>query len=324
VSNMGKNKLPIVNRKNIIVLFLLLVVYGVVQILQSNGILDRFYTMTLILACIYIILAVSQNLITGFTGQLAIGHAGFMAIGAYMSAFIVVKMNGPVVGGLIFGALVAAFAGVLIGIPTLRLRGDYLAIATLGLGEIVRIIFLNWDYLGGATGFQVPKSMNWTWAFWLMVLSVVVINNFINSSHGRACISIRENEIAAEAMGINTTKYKVIAFALGAMFAGLAGGIYANYMFFIQPGTFSFLKSFEILVMVVLGGLGSITGSILGAVIMTVASALLADIPELRMVIIAVLLIIIMIFRPNGILGTKEFNLSFLNPKKKGEENGIT
>ena len=324
MSNMEKNKFSIINRKNVIMLFLLLVVYGAVQILQSNGILSRFYLLTLILACIYIIMAVSQNLITGFTGQLAIGHAGFMAIGAYMSAMVVVKMNGHVVAGLIFGALMAALAGILIGIPTLRLRGDYLAIATLGLGEIVRIFFLNWDYLGGATGFQVPKSMNWTWAFWLMVLSVVVIKNFINSSHGRACISIRENEIAAEAMGINTTKYKVIAFALGAMFAGLAGGIYANFMFFIQPGTFSFLKSFEILVMVVLGGLGSITGSIIGAVIMTVVSAVLADVPELRMVIIAVLLIIIMIFRPNGILGTKEFNLNFLNPQKKGEENGTT
>lgn len=319
---MKTNKIQIINRKNVILLCLLLVVYGVVQLLFENQVLDSFYMMTLILVCIYIILAVSQNLITGFTGQLAIGHAGFMAIGAYMSAIVTVKLDGPLLAGLIFGAIIAALAGIMIGIPTLRLKGDYLAIATLGLGEIVRIVFLNWDYLGGATGFQVGKTVNWTWAFWLMVLSVVVITNFINSSHGRACISVRENEIAAEAMGINTTKYKVMAFAIGALFAGLAGGIYANYMYFIQPGTFSFLKSFEILVMVVLGGLGSITGCILGAGIMTIGSALLADFPEMRMVIIAVLLIVIMIFRPNGIMGNKEFRFDFLNSKKKGEENG--
>jgi len=312
------------NQKNIIKLILLLVVYGVIQILFDNGTIDRFYMMTLVLVCIYIILAVSQNLITGFTGQLAIGHAGFMAIGAYMSAFITVKMDGSLLSGIIFGAIVAALAGVMIGIPTLRLRGDYLAIATLGLGEIVRIVFLNMDYLGGATGFQVPKTISWTWAFWLMVLSVVVISNFINSSHGRACISVRENEIAAEAMGINTTKYKVMAFTIGALFAGLAGGIYANYMYLIQPGTFSFLKSFEILAMVVLGGLGSITGSIIGAGAMTIVSAVLSDYPEMRMVIIAVLLILIMIFKPNGIMGNKEFKLDFLDSKKKGEENGTT
>ncbi|MFA6808910.1 MAG: branched-chain amino acid ABC transporter permease, partial [Eubacteriales bacterium] len=186
---------------------------------------------------------------------------------------------------------------------------------------IVRIVFLNTNYLGGATGLPVTKTITWGWAFWLMVFSVFVINNFINSSHGRACISIRENEIAAEAMGINTTKYKVMAFAIGAMFAGLAGGIYANYMYMIQPLTFSFLKSFEILVMVVLGGLGSITGSILGAAIMTIISSALADFPEVRMVIIAVLLIVLMIFRPNGILGNKELNLNFIF-KKKGDQNG--
>lgn len=314
----------ILNKKNIIVLLLLSVIFAVVQVLFNIEIIDNFYMMTLILVCINIILSVSQNLITGFTGQLAIGHAGFMAIGAYMSALVTVKFHGPLLAGLIFGALLAALAGIMIGIPTLRLRGDYLAIATLGLGEIVRIIFLNWDYLGGATGFPVSKTINWAWAFWLMVISVVVINNFINSSHGRACISVRENEIAAEAMGINTTKYKVLAFAIGALFAGLAGGIYANYMYLIHPGTFSFLKSFEILVMAVLGGLGSVTGSILGAAAMTIASALLADFPAARMVVIAVLLIILMIFRPNGIMGNAELKLSFLNSKKKGDENGTT
>ncbi len=306
------------NTKNLIRLLLLLVVYGVFQFLFVSKMISPFYMMTLILVCIYIILAVSQNVITGFTGQLALGHAGFMAIGAYMSALVVVKMQGSLVAGILFGALMAAAAGMLIGLPTLRLRGDYLAIATLGLGEIVRITFLNMDYLGGATGFSVPKTVDWTWAFWLMVLSVFLMSNFINSSHGRACISVRENEIAAEAMGINTTKYKVMAFTMGAFFAGLAGAIYANYMYLIHPGTFSFLKSFEILAMVVLGGLGSITGSIVGAGVLTLISAGLADYPEFRMVIIALIMIILMVYRPNGLLGNKELKLNFLQFRKKG------
>ncbi len=310
--------MKLLNTKNLIRLLLLLVVYGVFQFLFVSKMINPFYMMTLILVCIYIILAVSQNIITGFTGQLALGHAGFMAIGAYMSALVVVRMQGSLVTGIIFGALMAAVAGMLIGLPTLRLRGDYLAIATLGLGEIVRITFLNMDYLGGATGLSVPKTIDWTWAFWLMVISVFLMSNFINSSHGRACISVRENEIAAEAMGINTTKYKVMAFTMGAFFAGLAGAIYANYMYLIHPGTFSFLKSFEILAMVVLGGLGSITGSIVGAGILTIVSAGLADYPEFRMVIIALIMIILMVYRPNGLLGNKEFKFDFLQFRKKG------
>ena len=306
------------NVKNLIRLLVLMVVYGIIQYLFINKAINPFYMMTLVLVCIYIILAVSQNIITGFTGQLALGHAGFMAIGAYMSALVVVRMQGSLVAGIIFGALMAAAAGMLIGLPTLRLRGDYLAIATLGLGEIVRIFFLNMDYLGGATGFSVPKTIDWTWAFWLMALSVFLMSSFINSSHGRACISVRENEIAAEAMGINTTKYKVMAFTMGAFFAGLAGAIYANYMYLIHPGTFSFLKSFEILAMVVLGGLGSITGSVVGAGVLTIISAGLADYPEFRMVIIALVMIILMVYRPNGLLGNKELKLSFLQFRKKG------
>jgi branched-chain amino acid transport system permease protein len=314
--------MKLINLKNVLIVAALIVIYAVIQSTSVAGTLSPFYLMTLVLVCIYIIMSVSLNLITGYTGQLAIGHAGFMSIGANASAFIVVKLHGSLIFGLIFGAIIAAIAGIIIGVPTLRLRGDYLAIATLGMGEIVRIILLNTDYLGGATGFSVPKSINWTWAFWLMVISVVIIRNFINSSHGRACISVRENEIAAEAMGINTTKYKVIAFTIGAMFAGLAGGIYANYMYIIQPMSFNFLQSFNILCMVVLGGLGSITGSIVGAGVMTILSAYLANFPEIRMVAIAVLLILMMIFRPNGLMGNYELKLNFLNSKKKGDENG--
>jgi len=310
------------NRKNIATLLGLVLLYAVVQGLIVFDIMPAFYKLTLILVCIYIILSTSLNLINGITGQFSIGHAGFMAVGAYVSAIVIVIMHGSLPLGLLAGAVASALAGLLVGLPTLRLNGDYLAIATLGFGEIVRIIFLNMDLVGGAAGFTLPSKITWTWAFGLMVVSVILIKNFVGSTHGRACISIRENEIAAESMGINTTKYKVMAFTIGAFFAGLAGGIYANYMYIIQPGTFSFLKSFDILVMVVLGGLGSISGGIVGAIVYTVISALLAGIPEWRLVITAVFLIVMMIFRPTGIMGTKEFSLGFL--RKKGDKNAAS
>ncbi|AFM43534.1 amino acid/amide ABC transporter membrane protein 2, HAAT family [Desulfosporosinus acidiphilus SJ4] len=307
------------NRKNIVALVAIAIIYAVVQGLIVVDIMPPFFKLTLILICIYIILSTSLNLINGITGQFSIGHAGFMAVGAYISAIVTAIHHGPLVLGLLAGAIVAGIAGILVGLPTLRLNGDYLAIATLGFGEIVRIIFLNTDYVGGAAGFTLPSKITWTWAYFLMVISVILIKNFVNSTHGRACISVRENEIAAESMGVNTTKYKVMAFTMGAFFAGLAGGIYANYMYIIQPMTFSFLKSFDILVMVVLGGLGSITGGIVGAIVMTLVSAFLSSFPEWRLVITAILLIVMMIFRPTGLMGTKEFSLSFLG--KKGEKN---
>lgn len=308
-----------INRQTIVAFLGVFLLYAIVQGFIMMDALPPFVALTLVQVCIYVILSASLNLINGITGQFSIGHAGFMAIGAYMAGVVVVKFHGPLFMALLAGAIVAAIAGFLIGLPTLRLNGDYLAIATLGFGEIVRIVFLNMDYVGGASGFSVPKTITWTWAFWLTVLSIIIIRNFIYSTHGRACISIRENEIAADVMGINTTKYKILAFTLGAFFAGLAGGIYANYLYIIQPVTFSFLKSFDILVMVVLGGLGSLTGSILGAVLMTVVSAVLTAWPEWRLVITAILLIVLMIFRPTGLLGTKEFSLSFLG--KKGDKN---
>ncbi len=312
-------RVSILNRKNALTLFLVIVMYAVIQGLIVTDILPPLYTSTLIQVCVYVILAASLNLINGITGQFSIGHAGFMAIGAYLAGIVSVKFHGPLFLSLLVGGIVAAVAGFIVGLPTLRLRGDYLAIATLGLGQIVMIIFQNIDYFGGAAGMQVGRHINWSWAFWVTIISLVVIHNFVNSTHGRACISVRENEIAAEAMGVNTTKYKVLAFTLGAFFAGVAGGIYSNYMYFIQPTTFNFLTSFNILVMVVLGGLGSMTGSILGALIMTVLNVALSGIPSLRMVITALLLIIMMLFRPSGLMGTKEFNLNFL--EKKGERN---
>lgn len=295
------------------------VVYGVVQALISSGILNDYAANTVILIGINIILAVSLNLINGFTGQFSIGHAGFMSIGAYTSAIATMNFDSPFLLALFLGGVAAGLAGLLIGVPTLRLKGDYLAIATLGFGEIIRIVFLNTDYVGGASGLNgIPNLTNWTWVFLMVLITVVVITNFVNSTHGRACISVRENEVAAEAMGINTTKYKVMAFVIGSFFAGIAGALSAHNFFIIQPKSFDFLKSFEILVFVVLGGLGSTTGAIVGAIALTLAFTFLADYPEVRMIIYSLLLILIMIFRPKGLLGNIEFSLGMF---KKGEKD---
>lgn len=307
---------------NIGVVVALIAFYFIVDFAIKGGMVTPFQQINLVLIGINIILAVSLNLIVGFTGQLALGHAGFMAVGAYAAGVMTVKLDQPFLVALIAGALVAGFLGILLGIPTLRLKGDYLAIATLGFGEIVRGVFINIDYVGGAAGlFGIPQMVNWFWLFSMTVLTVVVIKNFINSSHGRACIGIRENEIAAESMGIDTTKYKVIAFSMGAFFAGIAGALYAHYFFLIQPNTFNFMKSFDILVMVVFGGLGSITGSIIAAIAVTVLTAVLQKFALLRMVIYASLLVLVMILRPQGLMGNKEFTFdTFL--KKRGDRHG--
>jgi len=284
--------------------------YVLFMVLMETEVLDPYWQLNIVLICINIILAVSLNLITGFTGQFSIGHAGFMAVGAYMSAVFTVKLGMSFAVAILAGAGAAAILGFAIGLPTLRLQGDYLAIATLGLGEIIRITILNIPYVGGASGLMgIPRYTNFTWAFFAMIFTVFFIKNFINSSHGRACISIRENEIAAEAMGVDTTKYKVIAFTVGAAFAGVAGGLFSHYFYIAHPASFTFMKSFDILTMVVLGGLGSISGSITAAVLLTFISAKLASYPEWRMVIYALMLIILMIYRPQGLFGNKELSL---------------
>jgi branched-chain amino acid transport system permease protein len=287
-----------------------IVAYAIVQGLILADIIGPFWQLNIVLICINIILSSSLNLINGFTGQFSIGHAGFMAVGAYLSAVITVKMGMPFIAGIAAGAVAAGFLGFVIGLPTLRLNGDYLAIATLGLGEIIRITILNIPYVGGASGFMgIPRYTNFTWTFFLTVFILIFIKNFINSTHGRACISVRENEIAAEAMGVDTTKYKVLAFTIGAGFAGIAGALFSHYFYIAHPASFTFMRSFDILTMVVLGGLGSISGSITGAVLLTFISAALAGYPEWRMVIYSLLLIILMLYRPQGLFGNKEISL---------------
>ncbi len=288
----------------------------IIQVLISTNIISDYLQATLATICINIILAVSLNLITGFTGQFSLGHAGFMSIGAYVCALITLRM--PTVSGFIIGvfagAVAAAIVGFLVGLPTLRLRGDYLAIATLGMSEIIRIIFLNLEITNGAAGLiGIPQFVNWLWLFIFTAGTILVIVNFLNSSHGRACISIREDEIAAEAMGINSTRYKVTAFTIGAFCAGIAGALYASYFYFLKPDLFGFLKSVDVLVIVVLGGLGSISGSIIAAILLAIISSFLQSFAEVRMIVYALALIIIMIFRPQGLMGSKEISLKIFD-----------
>ncbi|MCR1899649.1 branched-chain amino acid ABC transporter permease [Irregularibacter muris] len=299
--------MKLLNKKKILILLAIFIVYMIGGFLINNGIIDSYIYLNIVVIGINIILAVSLNLITGYTGQLSLGHAAFMSIGAYASGVLTAKLGQPFIIGILGGAIFAAIAGIIIGIPTLRLKGDYLAIATLGFGEIVRIIGLNNEYIGGAIGLNdIPQYTTWTWLFFCVVTTVLLIHNFIKSYHGRACISIREDEIAAEAMGVNTTYYKVLVFALGALFAGVAGALYANYFYFIKPDSFGFMKSIDILVIVVFGGMGSIVGSITGAVVLSVISVFLQGIPELRMVVYAVILFLIMVYRPQGLMGNSQ------------------
>jgi len=301
----------LVTKKNLLILVSIIITFVVIQALRSFDIITSYYEITIATVCINVILATSLNLITGFTGQFSLGHAGFMSIGAYTCGIILIS-NPTTVGfitGLLAGGFAATIVGILIGIPTLRLKGDYLAIATLGMAEIIKVIFLNLEITNGAAGLAgIPRFANWGWLFFFAVISVVVINNFLKSSQGRACIAIREDEIAAESMGVNSTKYKIMAFALGAFFAGIAGGLYAAYFYFLRPTIFGFMKSVDILVMVVLGGLGSLTGSVIAATLLTVISTYLQQFTAVRMILYALILVVLMIFRPKGIMGTMEIS----------------
>lgn len=300
-------------------------VFTVVTVLINAGLLGSYYQITLYNICINIILAVSLNLIIGICGQFSLGHAGFMCIGAYSAAIMVKSMPnmGGFAIGIVIGLIISAIAALIVSIPTLRLRGDYLAIATLGFSEIIRIVVLNMEITNGAAGITgIPQLTSWPLLFIVMVLSIMIVTNFGRSRQGRACISIREDEIASEAMGVNTTKYKTLAFVIGAMLASVAGALYACNFFVIQPDLFNFNKSIDILVMVVFGGMGSITGSLIAAVFIGILNTVLQSFSSIRMIIYGLALVGIMIFRPGGLLGTKEFTFSalFKRRKKKGGE----
>jgi len=282
---------------------------------------------------INIILAVSLNLINGYTGQFSLGHAGFMAVGAYTAAAITNQFGelnpylsiAVFLGALLAGGLLAAVAGLLVGIPTLRLRGDYLAIVTLGFGEIIRVVFQNMQSVGGARGLSVMHGWtNFFWAFGFAAVTVYVVTALVHSTYGRGFIAVRDDEVAASAMGISTTKYKVTAFVVGAFFAGIAGGLYAHSKQFITPGGFNFMQSIAIVVMVILGGMGNTVGVIIAAILLTLlpeglrAIADIEHIPgivtahpfvwvsDTRMIIYSLLLIILMLTRPQGLFSLRK------------------
>lgn len=313
------------SKTNLCWIALAAVVFTVVTVLINAGLLGSYYQITLYNICINIILAVSLNLIIGICGQFSLGHAGFMCIGAYSAAIMVKSMPnmGGFAIGIIIGLIISAIAALIVSIPTLRLRGDYLAIATLGFSEIIRIVVLNMEITNGAAGITgIPQLTSWPLLFIVMMLSIMIVTNFGRSRQGRACISIREDEIASEAMGVNTTKYKTLAFVIGAMLASVAGALYACNFFVIQPDLFNFNKSIDILVMVVFGGMGSITGSLIAAIFIGILNTVLQSFSSIRMIIYGLALVGIMIFRPGGLLGTKEFTFSalFKRRKKKGGE----
>lgn len=297
----------------------------VMNTLITGGTITKYYSGVISSIGISIILAVSLNVATGYLGQLPLGHAGFMAVGAYTSALIMKAAAGSVISfplALLAGGLVAALFGLLIGIPALRLKGDYLAILTLGFGEIIRVVLLNIDNVlgfkltNGAAGLQkIPKTTTFLITFICVGIACFVIHTMMKSRHGRAILSIRENEIAAESCGINTTYYKTLGFVVSAFFAGVAGGLYAGNIGILNPSAFGFMKSIEILVMVVLGGMGSMLGSVLSAGVLTALPELLREFDRYRMVVYSLVLVVVMIFKPTGLMGTYDFSLNGLLDK---------
>ncbi|MBR5796159.1 MAG: branched-chain amino acid ABC transporter permease [Erysipelotrichaceae bacterium] len=308
----------IFNKYNAFWLATILVIFGLIFGLVAAGVINQVYLTVLMGIGINIILAVSLNLIIGLTGQFSLGHAGFMCIGAYAAGVVMKNVSSSVGGvllGMLIGILISVVVGLLVAGPTLRLRGDYLAIATLGFGEIIRIVILNMNITNGAAGMVLQKVVDWPLIYIMVVVTLVVILNFGRSAPGRACLAIREDEVAAEAMGINTTKYKIMAFVLGAVFASVAGSLYAGCYYVIKPDMFTFNKSIEILVLVVFGGMGSITGSVIAAIVIGFINIFLQSFSDIRMIVYGLSLVCIMIFRPGGLLGTKEFSYSALYKK---------
>lgn len=329
-------------KRNLILTIISMLILVVFVYLVDNN-LDSYNTRILNLCAIYVILALSMNLVNGFTGLFSLGHAGFMAVGAYTTALLTMSpsmkvqnfflapiikplanVTMPFLPALLIAGLITALVGYLIATPVLRLKGDYLAIATLGFSEIIRVIFTNTQTLtNGALGLKgIPDTTNVWWTFGSAVVTVIIISSLINSSYGRALKAIREDEIAAESMGINLFKHKVLSFTIGAFFAGIGGGLLGNLLGTIDPLMFRFILTFNILLIIVLGGMGSITGSIIAAFIVTISTEELRfldekmdfgfvtfqGIPGLRMVVFSALLMLVIIFFRHGLMGTKEFS----------------
>ncbi len=308
---------------NIIWFIIMVAGFYLMNTLILVGVINTFIENMLVTIGINIILATGLNLIIGFAGQFSLGHAGFMAIGAYATAIITQTATTPVgfYLSVFAGIVVSIIAALIVGIPTLRLRGDYLAIATMGAAEIIRIIINNMKITGGAAGiFNIPQLASWPTVYIMVCVTTIIIVNFIHSRGGRAVTSVREDEIAAEAMGINIFKWKLAAFVLGAATAAVAGSLHASFLQTISPNDFGIMESISILIIVVLGGVGSITGTFVAAIVLGVLDTVLQDFGALRMVIYAVALVLIMIFKPSGLLGTWEFSIKRIFNRFKRKE----
>ena len=314
--------------------------YVVVQILILTGILNGYFVVIINRSLIFVILACTLNLINGISGQFSLGHMGFAAVGAYVSGTLTTILfhlnphafgdNIGFIAAILAGGIGAAVVGFLIGFPSLRLKGDYLAIVTLGFGEIIRTILNNIAYVGGPRGLLgIPKFANFTTIFLFTFFTIVLLRNIVQSSHGRAMLSIRENELASELVGVDTTKYKVLGFVIGAFFAGIAGGLLAHLLQIAHPTQYGFYASALILIMVYAGGMGSLTGSIIAAFSLTfLTEGLRVGIDWLRdsvgipigtewtMVIYALLLIFIMLFKTEGFMGMRESKILIIEEKK--------
>ncbi len=296
-----------------------LLIYLTLTLLHRMGVINSYLFQVITIAGINVIMTISLNMVIGVTGQFSMGHAGFMSIGAYISAMIsrlafqsfertALTGNFVLLAAILCGGIAAAVFGFIIAMPTLKVKGDYLAIVTLGFGEIIRAVWRVVDYTGGALGFNgIPKLTNFTWVFAVILIVVYASRNFIRSSFGRSCLAVRDNDIAAEAMGVNCRNYKVLAFVFAAFFAGAAGGLYAHLIQFIQPDNFAAAKSTDYIVYLYAGGVGTISGSILGAVALTILPELLRFLADWRLVIYALLLLYIIIWKPYGLFGGREF-----------------
>lgn len=316
----------------VLIVGVFVIMYG----LMTLGLINRYNSTIFIFVLISIIMASSLNVATGFLGQLVLGHAGFMGIGAYTAALLAITLRNTGSGLpdlLLFlvsaggAALIAAIAGAIVGAPALRLRGDYLGIMTLGFGEIVRVLITNMSITNGAQGLTgIPRIMSFPIAFWTTVFIVSFIYLFMNSRHGRAILSIREDEIASESVGTNVTKYKLIGFIIASAFGGIGGAVYAFQIGYLAPTAFGFVKSIDIFVIVVLGGMGSISGGVIAAIFLTFLPEYLREFSTYRLLVYSVLLIVTMLYRPQGLMGTGEFSARGMlhklrsKPKRKVRE----
>ena len=304
---------------------LILAIFLVLTVLINAGVLGIYYVQILMGIGISLIMALGTNLVLGFSGQFSLGQAGFMAIGAYATA-IFTKQNPTYAGfylSMLIGVVLAALVALIVGFPTLRLKGDYLTIATLGVSEIIRIAIVNGGELtNGAAGIMgILQFTSWQLVFFFAVILIILVMNYLRSPMGRQVIAVREDEIAAESMGVDTTKVKVLTFMIAAMMSSVAGSLYVGYIGTVAPKDFTIMRSIEYLIIAVFGGLGSITGTVLAALVLGVLNMFLQNVSDVRMIIYSLALILVMVFKPGGLLGTKELSLSrFFNKKAREGE----